>query len=537
MNDSTDKKINQKNEVSSCNPELEALRMQWRTKQRDLLTQAKFAYPATANLTELITLHPDENAGQIENNNLLALQHEAKTLFVERDCLWAEDMVVAEFNKRHAAVHTDQFHILTEKEHPVFGGIDFTLESKQSFKSYYEPELVTCWDGKQRPKAEVWLKSPKRRSYKGIIFDPAKPGEINGYYNLWKGFKKEPIKGDASKYWDHVRENICSNDENAYRFVRKWLAFIFQHPDKVHTALVLCGSQGVGKNSFVEPLGILLGTHYVLLSSLAELVSNFNFHLKNAVIIHANEALWGGDKRDIGTIKAMITEQTCLIEGKGKDRIMVRNFKHFLFSSNEEWPVHLDRDDRRFFVLRVSEAHKEDDEYFAAIQQELNQGGYEALLYDLLNEDFIGFNPRKFPHSIEAFSIKMLGQDSSARYIFSALQEGHFQVGADENGCWQPGIPKDCVYQDYVKWCLNNGEKPLKNHLFGKTLIKLIPSIKCWRMGNGESRSTAYKLPNLEQARDEFRTAFKGPSDIFDVSVNGDESHGDDSVTVQQKIM
>ena len=74
-----------------------------------------------------------------------------------------------------------------------------------------------------------------------------------------------------------------------------------------------------------------------------------------------------------------------------------------ILSSNEDWPVHLDRDDRRFFVLKVAERYKEDHEYFAAIQEELNAGGYEALLYDLLHEDLIGFNPRKLPSCSDSF--------------------------------------------------------------------------------------------------------------------------------------
>ena len=42
-----------------------------------------------------------------------------------------------------------------------------------------------------------------------------------------------------------------------------------------------------------------------------------------------------------------------------------------MLSSNEDWPVHLDPDDRRFFVLKVSEKHKEDHMYFNAISDEL----------------------------------------------------------------------------------------------------------------------------------------------------------------------
>ena len=221
-----------------------------------------------------------------------------------------------------------------------------------------------------------------------------------------EGIRKGTLEGDCSKYWEHVFTNICNKNPKTYLFVRKWLSSIFQHPDDVHTALVLCGSQGTGKNSFVEPLGVLLGQHYVLLSSISELVSHFNYHLKHAVLIHANEALWGGDRRDIGTLKAMITERTCLIEGKGKDRFMVRNFKHVILSSNEDWPVHIDRDDRRFFVLGISNEHKEDHQYFAAIEEQLKSGGYEALLFDRQNENLDGFNPRVLPENISAFDIE-----------------------------------------------------------------------------------------------------------------------------------
>src|SRR5690606_14871876 len=141
------------------------------------------------------------------------------------------------------------------------------------------------------------------------VFDPRNIGHNNNTYNLWKGFTKQPIQGDASKYWTHVKEVICNNDEASYKYLRQWLGCVLQYPDVVHTAIVLCGSQGTGKNSSVEPIGLLLGSHYAPLSSITELISNFNYHLKNAVLIHANEALWGGHKKDIGTVKAMITEE------------------------------------------------------------------------------------------------------------------------------------------------------------------------------------------------------------------------------------
>ena len=490
----------------------------WHQEAEQLdLEKAELSYK-DISLETFLALTPEETFDTIKQSQIIALQDKYKEHLDYQKILWAEENVIEEFNKKHAIVHVDQTYILTEKKNSL-GGKDFSLESRQSFRTYYEDEVITCFDGVERSKADIWLKSPKRRKYKGIIFDPTTIEASNDYYNLWKGFARQAIKGDCSKYWEHVLNNICNGDEEAYQYLRKWLCYIFQHPDEVHTALVLCGSQGVGKNSFVEPLGVLLGAHFAPLSSIAELVSNFNYHLKNAVLIHANEALWGGNKKEIGTVKAMITEQTCLIEGKGKDRIVVRNFKHIILSSNEDWPVHLDPDDRRFFVLNVSDKRKEDHIYFKAINEELNNGGYEALLYELLHEDLTGFNPRKLPSNNDSFSIKLRSAESAHRYLYDVLVEGGFSIAEDqEKGLpvWQGPIPKDSVYEDYKKWCEQSGEKAISKTIFGKILKKMIISVEERRPG-GESRIRCYVFQDLNQSREEFAKAFKEETGrIFD---------------------
>lgn len=462
----------------------------------------------------IFKLKTDSHIPKQEESKLLNAANEA-----EKQSLTTkefESSIVEELNIKHATVSLEQLYYLTEKENPTFGGIDFSLENRQSFINYYENKIVELPNGQRKTKAEIWLKSEKRREYKGIVFDPTNTGSVGEYYNLWKGFNLTPEKGNCSLYWDHVRDNICAKNPEAYAFVRKWISCVFQHPDEVHTSLILCGSQGVGKNSFVEPLGELLGTHYVLLSNISELVSNFNYHLKHAVLIHANEALWGGNRKEIGTLKAMISEKKCLIEGKGKDRIMVKNFKHVILSSNEDWPVHLDADDRRFFVLKVSESRKEDHVYFAEIEKQLQNGGYEALLYDLLNEDLTGFNPRKFPNNNEAFSIKMRSADSVHKYIYEALCEGCFDLNnSTPNAGWRDEISTDSVFKDYVGWCGRNGEKNSCKDLFSKALRKLLPSITDRRTGT-QLRIRKYVFPKLEIARSDFEKTYKISKTIWE---------------------
>lgn len=53
--------------------------------------------------------------------------------------------------------------------------------------------------------------------------------------------------------------------------------------------------------------------------SLDHIVGRFNSHLQNSFIIFANEAIWDGNKKEIGALKALISDPTIFIEGKGKD--------------------------------------------------------------------------------------------------------------------------------------------------------------------------------------------------------------------------
>ena len=443
-----------------------------------------------------------------------------RSKLIEQDFgLTEEEIIIDEMNEKHAVVRAGKFYILTE-ETDVFGHPSFTLEGRSSFRAFYEDEIIKCEDGFSRCKADIWLKSPRRRKFTGIIFDPT-PNYDRSKYNLWKGFAIKPKKGCSEKYWSHVKDVICAGNTNSYTYIRKWLAYVFQRPQEIHTALVLCGSQGTGKNAFIDSLGVLFGSHYISVSGMKELLSSFNFHLKNAVLVHANEALWGKNPNALGSLKAMITDSLCTIEAKGKDVIMLKNYKHVIISSNESFPVHLDSDDRRFFVLRVSDIHKEDHEYFKAIFEELKNGGYEALLYDLLHEDISEFNPRKFPESYESFKIKLMSTNSCARYIYDVLGTGYLDKECSIK--WTNILIRSLLYENYKKWCLANGEGRMPCNTFGVHLKKIFPMIETTRIAYLSGRAYAYRVPPLRFAREQFAYHFKVSQDLFERDDNDTE--------------
>jgi hypothetical protein len=465
---------------------------------------------------DILALPLDPAKSQAKQAGLAAVKSSIQRLVELKRSLLPEEFVVDEMNKKHAGIHTDQYAILTEKPDPIFGGTTFILEEVGSLKNTYANKTIVCSDGTPRTFADIWLKHPKKREYLGgLTFNPRAGRDDGDCYNIWAGFSVAPKKGICDKYWAFVKDVVCDGNETVYQYLRKWMAFVVQHPDEKTTALVLCGGQGVGKNTFVETLGVLFGKHYIQLSSLEELTSRFNAHLKYGVLIFANEALWGGDKRDIGTLKAMITDDGCTIEHKGVDRIRFKNFRHLIFASNESWPVHIDHDDRRFVVLNVSGKHKEDRTYFRDVREERDNGGREALLYDLLNEPIDDFNPWINPAPEASLDIKLLAASSVEKYAIDAVREGCFDVGNRcPQGTWQEEVVKSSLFNDYVCWCNLNEEKPVCHKRFSIELKKALPSMSNKRPRGG-GRQRVWCFNSLEKTRQELADYFKANPDDF----------------------
>ena len=120
-------------------------------------------------------------------------------------------------------------------------------------------------------------------------------------------------------------------------------------------AVVLRGGRGAGKGAFARELGRLFGSHFIHLSNARHLLGNFNAHLVDALLVFSDEATWAGDKQGESVLKALVTEPLITVEAKYRNARIVRNVVHLLMASNSDWTVPAGPDERRFFVLDVSD--------------------------------------------------------------------------------------------------------------------------------------------------------------------------------------
>lgn len=324
--------------------------------------------------------------------------------------------------------------------------------------------------------ASLWQKSPQRREYTGLVFSPGR--DKPGYYNLWRGFSVDPQPGDCSRFWDLLQHAICAGVPALYDYVRSYCAHLVQRPwERPEVALILRGGQGTGKNTFVDTLGALVSRHFRQVNSTDQLTGRFNGHMKGVLLLHANEASWGGNKSERGKLKAMVTDATLPIEMKGHDIIDVDNYLRLIVSSNEDWPVPIDMDDRRFLVLDVSPTYQQNQVFFAALHRQMDNGGRAALMHDLMAIDLTGFAPRNKPASPFGADMKIRSADSPTRWLFDVLNANTWAGGVPLFP--QAGMPtemaKESVFADYQAWARAAADRhPVGRDQFYKVLRALL---------------------------------------------------------------
>jgi hypothetical protein len=397
--------------------------------------------------------------------------------------------------------------IFKEGTDPLDGRETLQAMTTADFKTLFANDLIDSVNaqGKHTPisVAEAWLKHPKRRQYEGVRLAPNR--EIAGYYNVWRGFGVNAVPGSWQRMREHILRVLCKGDVDVFEYVLDWLARAVQHPDQPgEVAIVLYGGRGTGKGIFARAIGRLFGKHFKQISQARHLTGNFNAHLSDCIFLFVDEAFWAGDKQGEAVLKHLITEPTLAIERKGLDVESMPNMLHVIMASNNNWVVPAGIDERRYLVLAVDDAVQQDTEYFTLLNQELDNGGLEALLQDLLSRDIRTFKHRVVPVTSALIDQKLLSLEPHDAWWFEKLQRGHltgFAAGWDL-------VNKQVLQDDYIECVKKLGvNRRASATSLGMQLRRLLPpgfpqSLNATtEMGGVPLTAPHYRFPPLDVCR------------------------------------
>lgn len=295
------------------------------------------------------------------------------------------------------------------------------------YAAYRMPGQGTGRRGPPPTEAQYWLQHELADHYTEVIFDPGRPpGRCGKALNVWKGFAFIPAPGDWSLFRKHLLENIAQGDERAFQWLVNWMAKAVQQPgNPIGTVPILQGLPGTGKSVVARHFGALWNPHAIELTHANHVSGHFNAHVFGRRFIFIDEGTYGGDKQSAGVLKTRITEPFFLLEAKGVDAIRVANRSVYMIASNNESIVAADIGDRRWMVFRVGDGRKEDHAFFAAMEAQMQSGGYQAMLYDLLHHNCsVGPDPRTVIRTAALFDQVKRNMQPEARYIFEFLDRG-----------------------------------------------------------------------------------------------------------------
>lgn len=226
-------------------------------------------------------------------------------------------------------------------------------------------------------------------------------------FNLYRGPLVEHGDADKALHWiNHVHKVYPGEAEH----IIKWLAHRVQRPgEKINHALVLGGSQGVGKDTLLEPVKYAIGPWNFQEVSPSHIVGRFNGFVKS-VILRVSEA------RDLGDVdrysfydhmKVYTAAPPDVLRCDEKNRLeySVFNVCGVILTTNHKTAgIFLPPDDRRHFVA-WSELDASDftPVYWDFLYRWYEEEGYGHVAAYLASLDLSDFNPKAPPEKTPAF--------------------------------------------------------------------------------------------------------------------------------------
>jgi hypothetical protein len=187
-------------------------------------------------------------------------------------------------------------------------------------------------------------------------------------------------------------------------------------------------------------------------------------------------------------LKSYITQQWQKYEKKGKDAVMMDDFTNYVFFSNGDWVVRVEKTDRRYFVQRAKTVFEK--EYYRTLADLIKEPATAEQFYSyLMYRDLSDFDPREIPDTEERRDMMEFAY-SGLDHFLKDLQDnviptGHFELRTDEDEeehvdiCYETGYVFDTsiadLYKKYITYheTSNFGDKKASKDRFTKTLRKM----------------------------------------------------------------
>ncbi|EKO3780453.1 hypothetical protein P0F39_001989 [Vibrio metschnikovii] len=430
--------------------------------------------------------------------------------------------VVDTFNLTHSIVQQGGKVWVCERETDHKENTGYTFSAVPQKRQLYANLNFPYIDGQNHTKSancfELWMKAGNRNTFQGVVFDPSNKTGAR-FLNMWSGFEVEPVSGDdkLDRIMWHLLHVICNGNQDHFYYLLAWMAQIIQKPERKSGVCVALKSEarGTGKSTVSVLMEKLLGQYAMRVQDSKHLLGAFNSHLANKLFVTIEEAFWSGSAKDAGKFRTLITDSTITIEAKGKDAIEIDSYHRFLMCTNNDWAVPAHQQERRFFVLEVSDCKKQDKEYFRDLYRDIESPETIGQLFHFLKHyDISPFNLHKAPMTEALQAQIMESLPSEAEWLQTVLSSGSLSDGNTTYNLDNSAlIPKESFFNSYIAFCddmkLNGYERKAPKAL-GKYLKQTLGVVsEGGKVNTTGQRLNCYKAKPLEEMKSIFEQHYQ----------------------------
>lgn len=276
-----------------------------------------------------------------------------------------------------------------------------------------------------------WREHCDKRKLNKIVFaQNASPSA----YNLFNGYGVTPTdtgEQGCSLILNHIREVICSSNQNEYEAMLNLIAWQLQNigrPSRIIVAM-FSEKQQVGKGALLEHVLLpLFGSSGFMTSATEHFLGQFNDTLRGKAFLFLDEAVWAKDRKNADRIKSMSQATSMSIETKGVPTISMPSGLNIWMATNHAAVASVETHDARYWILKISDHRSGDRDYFTAYEHEVKNGGKEAFLGMMLNRDVSDFHPQHdLPRDsalLQEVKASSRGARDASRWLDECLETG-----------------------------------------------------------------------------------------------------------------
>ena len=126
---------------------------------------------------------------------------------------------------------------------------------------------------------------------------------------------------------------------------------------------------------------------------------------------------FGGSFAQSGKLKSFLSDKQQEIEPKGLESFSVQCFCRYVLFTNDNWPIMVDHDDRRWPAVTCDDSKANDKEYFTKLLAVKTPEVAAKFMWYLQHRDISNWDWNKIPNTTARTEMKEMSLNPSVKFI------------------------------------------------------------------------------------------------------------------------